>query len=1096
MRRLTVAFLGLLMLLVVVCVFLYLQATRLQQDYSTTVLRDHKRLELVNRLYSNKELKQNLLRLYQDATDTSTKDKLRRDFKQARNANAATLRELSTYLNTTKQAILADSLLQQHQRYTIYTDSLLALSELHRPAEAQAYTRHYLVPFYHRHQANLLKLGNAVSTSSERTSTGVVAMFSSIVSRCAILLLIAIAVAIWVTFTLNKVFRYLNRENNILNAEVMERKQLQHALLESQQQLKRIFNSNPVPMWVYDQHSLKFMQVNQAAVQEYGYSREEFLQMTLQDIRAETETAAFLQRMQTIDKSADGSSKGFRHQRKDGSQFIVELRSHALPEQDDLYPRLVVAVNVQEREQAITDLQKSEQQLREISSSIPGAVYQFLIDAEQQISFPFVSDGIKDLYGVTPADVYTSPQALYRHIHPEDQELIRSTTATASSTITPWLVEYRMWQPERSTWKWVRGHGLPTAKQDGTILFNGTLIDITEQKEAQEKLLQSEANLRALLNSSPQAIFLLDKNLEVLSYNAVAAADVKRCLLKRLRRGQCILDFVDAQLRQQVLDNHSKAMQGHATLYEAGMGAYWHEVAFRPVLAADNSVLAVALTIHNISEQKNAIATIKQSEAQLARAQQLAQLGNWEYDIQKDLLTWSDGVYAIFKVSRDSFVPSLHSIKQFAHPDAREHLIKKYSKAVRQKSGLALDHHVILADGSERFLHEVGEVICDEDGVPVKLSGSVQDITERVQVAREATEAKNLLQSTLENIPEIIFSTNPSLQLTYVSPQCREITGYTEQEFVEKQHLWDELLLPEDRRYVVRNLLPSLFAGNRQQYESRIITKSGETRWLLLRLSPLLDETGKLQRIDGSASDITNDKAEEVKRNELTEQLLNQNQNLQQFAYIVSHNLRAPIANILGLTSIYNSAQPEAPVNQRVVDKLIKSAQLLDSTIRDLNEILTMRSQLQQEQEEVCLEEILQLVLESMPEVKAAAEIRYNFEAAQRISTVRSYMQSIITNLISNAYKYKASDRKLHLTLNTSKHSNYICLSVSDNGLGLDLPRLKDKMFGLYKRFHPNIEGRGLGLHLVKTQAELLNGKVEVESQLGVGTTFNIYFRG
>jgi signal transduction histidine kinase len=296
---------------------------------------------------------------------------------------------------------------------------------------------------------------------------------------------------------------------------------------------------------------------------------------------------------------------------------------------------------------------------------------------------------------------------------------------------------------------------------------------------------------------------------------------------------------------------------------------------------------------------------------------------------------------------------------------------------------------------------------------------------------------------------------------------------------------------------VEQTIIPGLNTGERQHCEVRTTTKDGQVKWLMLRISPRLNEAGEVYRLDGSASDMTQYKEAQAKRDELTDQLMKQNQNLQQFAYIVSHNLRAPIANILGLTTIYNKHKPESPMNPRVIDNLFKSAKLLDTTIRDLNDILTIRSELNNVREEMEFGEIFEEVLGSLPDelMDDVASLKYDFEEAPTIVAVRSYVHSIMHNLISNALKYKSPDRNLQLRLKTFAIPNYICLSVTDNGLGIDLSKEKEKVFGLYKRFHPHKEGRGLGLHLVKTQAELLGGKVEVDSQVNVGTTFNIYFR-
>src|SRR5690606_34754391 len=138
---------------------------------------------------------------------------------------------------------------------------------------------------------------------------------------------------------------------------------------------------------------------------------------------------------------------------------------------------------------------------------------------------------------------------------------------------------------------------------------------------------------------------------------------------------------------------------------------------------------------------------------------------------------------------------------------------------------------------------------------------------------------------TLENIPEMIFSADTQLNMLYVSPQCRELTGYTEEQFVHQPDLWCSIMYPEDRSYTEQHILPSLLSGERQHFEVRITTQDGQLRWMMLRVSPRKDDEGQVYRLDGSIADMTAYKEAQQKRDELTDQLLKQNQNLQQFAY-------------------------------------------------------------------------------------------------------------------------------------------------------------------------------------------------------------------
>ncbi len=225
--------------------------------------------------------------------------------------------------------------------------------------------------------------------------------------------------------------------------------------------------------------------------------------------------------------------------------------------------------------------------------------------------------------------------------------------------------------------------------------------------------------------------------------------------------------------------------------------------------------------------------------------------------------------------------------------------------------------------------------------------------------------------------------------------------------------------------------------------------------------------------------------------------LTKQNQDLSQVSFIISHNLRAPVARILGLLNIFNERKYEDEDNKQIISLLRKTATDLDTVIRDLTKIISIRNDLNKTKERVYLPEIIaheKLILKNEIEQSKAIIDTEKLEI-QELFSIKSYVQSIIHNLLSNAIKYKSQKRNPVICIKTSLADGFTCLSVKDNGLGIDLNNIDIyKVFGLYQRMHDHVEGKGMGLFLVKTQIESLGGKVEIESQLDVGTTFYVYF--
>jgi len=226
-------------------------------------------------------------------------------------------------------------------------------------------------------------------------------------------------------------------------------------------------------------------------------------------------------------------------------------------------------------------------------------------------------------------------------------------------------------------------------------------------------------------------------------------------------------------------------------------------------------------------------------------------------------------------------------------------------------------------------------------------------------------------------------------------------------------------------------------------------------------------------------------------------ELIKQNNQLEQFAFITAHNLRAPVARLLGLSSILDTKNPQNPDNIFVVEKMCYVSNELDTVIKDLNVILEIKKGINEIISNVKLSDKLAKVYSLLQNqiIESDAVITSDFSSVDVIESVSPYIESIIYNLVSNAIKYRSYKRNPIIHLQTTIAENGFLLTIADNGLGMDLTENKGKIFGLYRRFHDHVEGKGLGLFLVKTQIEALDGNISIESTPGEGTTFQLFFK-
>jgi signal transduction histidine kinase len=213
---------------------------------------------------------------------------------------------------------------------------------------------------------------------------------------------------------------------------------------------------------------------------------------------------------------------------------------------------------------------------------------------------------------------------------------------------------------------------------------------------------------------------------------------------------------------------------------------------------------------------------------------------------------------------------------------------------------------------------------------------------------------------------------------------------------------------------------------------------------------------------------------------------------LQQYTYIISHNLRAPVANLLGLADILERDLEDTETTRQVAARVNTVSRKLDQYILDLNEILLLQHDAIHSFSTFNLKDEIVDLAENYQEelLKVSGDLSLTLPDTLMFHGIRTYLRSILENLVSNAIKYRNPLRTLHINLKAWLEWGNLNIKVEDNGLGLDLALHKEHLFKMYTRFHAQGEGRGMGLFLVKTQVEAMSGEIAVESQPGIGSTF------
>ncbi|WP_278020565.1 sensor histidine kinase [Flavobacterium ginsengisoli] len=309
---------------------------------------------------------------------------------------------------------------------------------------------------------------------------------------------------------------------------------------------------------------------------------------------------------------------------------------------------------------------------------------------------------------------------------------------------------------------------------------------------------------------------------------------------------------------------------------------------------------------------------------------------------------------------------------------------------------------------------------------------------------------------------------------------------------------WDKIVHPDD--------LPKYYSDIHEHFDNkipfyenyhRVMTSSGNYKWILDRGKVIKrDENGRPLRVIGTHTDVSAQKEKELELVKTMKLYSDQNSRLLNFSHIVSHNLNTQAGNIKSILDFI-----DADVNKQTVAEMLEH---LRTVSNDLNETISNLTQIVKTQSNI---NIAVVPLKLCEYIEKTISTIKGYDKQRKVTIVNNvpkyltinfnpaYMESVLLNFTTNAIKYAHPDRDPVITFDFAiEPEGFKSLTITDNGLGIDLKVYGDLMFGMYKTFHKHEEARGIGLYITRNQIEAMKGTVEVESEVGVGTSFKIIF--
>jgi PAS domain S-box-containing protein len=364
------------------------------------------------------------------------------------------------------------------------------------------------------------------------------------------------------------------------------------------------------------------------------------------------------------------------------------------------------------------------------------------------------------------------------------------------------------------------------------------------------------------------------------------------------------------------------------------------------------------------------------------------------------------------------------------------------------------------------------------------------DVTERNRAKEQLRESEQMFRTISENFPNgAVAILNTDFTILYIAGKEFHIPG-TDASYFENTVYTSHFYSPQKEK--VHEKLMQVFDNKNVVFEAAYRDKS-----YMISAVPLHESDGKINKILIASQNITEQKRNETEREILIERLTQNNIDLKQFSYITSHNLRAPLSNLLGIIKMLDTSTITDPMTALLIKNFEDCTLQLNDTVNDLINILIIKNTDDSKKEKLDLRKVFEKVINSVKttiDQKNTTTVT-DFDEAYEVEFNRTYLESILLNLVTNAVKYSSPKRDPVIKIRTEKIDSDVRLYFSDNGLGIDLQRNKDRIFGLYQRFHDHEDSKGMGLYMVNSQIRVMGGTIDVESEVDKGTTFIITFK-
>lgn len=652
--------------------------------------------------------------------------------------------------------------------------------------------------------------------------------------------------------------------------DITDKKKNEETLKLSEESYKNLFNSVTDAIYIQNEDGY-FIDVNEGAVKMYGYQREYFIGKTPEFLSAPGKND-LNDVLIKVKKAFNGETQRFEFWglKKNGEVFPKEivLTKGKYFDKDVVY---AIARDISEIINTQIKLEESEKKYKELIESLPQPIF----EADLNGNVIYGNKACFEIFKFTEND-FNKGVNIFQVIDPSDIERVKNNVQVLLKNKISHSNEYLLIRNDGTKFNSII-YTIPISRDNKLVGLRGIIVNITQIKEYEKQLIESNNFLNTLIENLHVGLIAEDEDRKVLFCNKkflelfginekteniigtnceIASESLKYLFIEENE----FINNINNHLENKIPFSNEEINLKDGRTFERD---------FIPIFIKDKLYCNLWI-YHDITVNKNLIKEIKLNEERLNEAQHLTKLGYWEWDILNNTIHWSDEVYNIFNVSKDNVI-TFDKFLSFVHNDDKDFVIQSVNDALYQNKEYDIDHRIVLPNGEIRYCHEKSKVEFNSEKKPIKMIGTVQDITDRKLIELALQESENKFRTLTEKSLVGIYIIQDNV-FKYLNEAALKIIDYPPDEIIDKLGPADISI--SEYKNIAQNNIDKRIKGEVSsiQYEDIIITKSGQEK--IVDILGTITTFNNKPAIIGTFIDIT-------ERKKFEEEIFNVNQLLQ-----------------------------------------------------------------------------------------------------------------------------------------------------------------------------------------------------------------------